>query len=89
MKKRIPFSSGFLDHVLEFNSQKHLVVVLDNSLSSEGHFKMVLNKVNETIGLLRKIQNILPRLALPTIYKKFIRAHLYYSVIIYDLAYGT
>ena len=50
---------------------------------------MILNKVNKTIGLLRKLQNILPTSALLTIYKTFIRSHLDYSDIIYDQAYNA
>ena len=49
---------------METNSQKHLGVVLDNRLSFEDHLKMILNKVNKTIALLRKLYNILPRSAL-------------------------
>ena len=67
------------NNVLETNSQKYLGVVLDNHLSFEDHLKMILNKVNKTIGLLCKLQNILPRSALLTIYKSFIRPHLDYS----------
>ena len=44
----------------------------------------MLNKVNKTIGLLRKLQNTLPRPSLLTIYKSFIRPHLDYGDIIYD-----
>ena len=50
---------------------------------------MILNKVNKTIGLLRKLQNILPRSALLTIYKRFIRPHLDNGDIIYDQAYNA
>ena len=50
---------------------------------------MMLNKVNKTIGLLRKLQNILPRFAILTIYKTFIRPHLNYSGIIYDQVYNA
>ena len=77
------------NNVLETNSQKHLGVVLDNRLFFEDHLKMISNKVNKTIGLLRKLQNILPRSALLTIYKSFIRPHLDYGGIIYDLAYNA
>ena len=61
------------NNVSETNSQKHLGVVLDNRLSFEDHLKVILNKVNKTIGLLRKLHNILPRSALLIIYKSFIR----------------
>ena len=50
---------------------------------------MILNKVNKTIGLLRKLRNILPRSALLIIYKSFIRPHLDYGDIIYDQAYNA
>ena len=71
------------------NSQKHLGRVLDNRLFFEDHLKMMLNKVNKTIGLLRKRHNIIPRSALLAIYKSFIRIHLVYEDIIYDQAYNA
>ena len=77
------------NNVLETNSQKHLGVVLDNGLSFEDHLKMILNKVNITIGLLRKLHNILPRPALLIIYKSFITHHLDYGDIMYDEAYNA
>ena len=58
-------------------------------LSFENHLKMILNKVNKTIGLLRKLQNILPRSALFAICKIFIRPHLDYGDIIHDQAYNA
>ena len=47
------------------------------------------NKVNKTIGLLRKLQNTLPRPSLLTIYKSFIRPHLDYGNVMYDQAYNV
>ena len=49
------------NNVSEINSQKHLGVVLDNRLSFEDQLKMILSKVNKTIGLLSKLHNIIPR----------------------------
>ena len=49
----------------------------------------MLNKINKTIGLLRKLQNTLPRSSLLAIYKSFIRPHLDYGDIIYDQAYNV
>ena len=77
------------NNVSETNSQKHLGVALDNRLSFADHLKMILNKLNKTIGILRKLHNILPRSALLTIYKSFIRPHLDYGDIIYDQAYNA
>ena len=43
-------------------SQKHLGLFLYTKLDFQGHLKSILNKVNKTIGLLRKLHNTLPRL---------------------------
>ena len=68
--------------------QKHLGIILDSKLTFENHLNMVTTKVNKTIGLLRKIQNLLPRTALKTIYKAFVRPHLDYGDILYDQAFN-
>ena len=71
--------------VHETATQKHLGMFLEFKLNFQEHFENMLNKVNKTIGLLRKLQNTLPRPSLLTIYKSFIRPHLDYGNIIYDL----
>ena len=48
--------------------------------------KISTKKVNKTVALLRKFQNIRPRSALLAIYKCFVRTHLDYGFIIYDQA---
>ena len=68
-------------------TQKHLDILLDVNLDSQGHLRNIYSKVNKTIGLLRKLHNILPRLPSLTIYKSFIRPHLDYGDVIYDQAY--
>ena len=50
------------------SSQKHLGIIFDNQLKFEDHIKMVFGKINKTIGLLRKVQNLLPRAVLITTY---------------------
>ena len=45
---------------------------------------MVSTKINKTIGLFHKLQNLFPRTTLPTIYKAFVRPHLDYGDIFYD-----
>ena len=62
--------------------------MLHSNLSYEHHIKSILNKVNKTIGLLRKFQLIFPRHSLITIYKTFIRPHLDYGDVIYDRAFN-
>ena len=49
---------------------------------------MVNTKVNKTTGLLCKLQNLLPRTALITIYKSFVRPHLNYADVLYDQAFN-
>ena len=68
--------------------QKHLGMFLDSKLNFSEHLKYITNKVNKSIGLLRKLQLILPRRSLVTIYKSFIRPHLDYGDIIFDQAFN-
>ena len=65
--------------VHETATQKHLGMFLGFKLNFQEHFENMPNKVNKTIGLLRKLQNTLPRPSLLTIYKSFIRPHLDYD----------
>ena len=54
-------------------SQKHLSVILDSRSALNDHLNSVLSKTNKAIGLLWKLQNILPKPVLMTIYKAFVR----------------
>ena len=71
----------------EANLQKQ--ALLSITLSFEEHLKMILNKVNKKIGLLRELNKLLPRSALLTLYKGFVRPYLDYDNIIYDHAYNA
>ena len=64
--------------------QKHLGLFLDEKLNFNVHVKEKIAKANRSIGLIKKLQNNLPRQALLTIYKSFIRPLLDYGDIIYD-----
>ena len=57
---------------------------LDSKLNFSEHLKIIFQKTNKTIGLLRKHQILLTRAPLITIYKSFIRPHLDYGDVIYD-----
>ena len=59
---------------------------LGKKLNIEEHLNKVDSKVKKTIGIIRKIQNVLPRRALLTIYKSFIKPHLDYGDTIYNKA---
>ena len=67
---------------------KHLGMIFDLKLSFDKHLKSVLKKKSKTVGLLQKLQDILPRTPLITIYKSFARPHLDYSDIIYDQTFN-
>ena len=81
----LPFNNA---SVTRTSSQKHLGIILDNQLKFDDHLKIVSGKISETIGLLRKLQIFLPRAALITICKPFIRPHLDCGDILYDQAYN-
>ena len=74
--------------IAQTDFQKNLVMQLDQKLHFEEHLKKVESKVIKTIGITRKLQNVLPRSALLTIYTPFIRPHLDYGDIIYDKAFN-
>ena len=68
-----PFLLFNNNNVSQINSPKHLRVILDVKLTFEGHLKIDFNKINKSIGLFWKLSNSLPRQALVTIYKAFVR----------------
>ena len=72
------------------STHRHLAMILDTRLDFSLHLKNVQSKVNKTKGLLCKLQDTLPRrTSLISIFKSFVRPHLYYLDIIYDQAYNT
>ena len=71
----------------QVSSQKHLGMILDAKLNFQEQIKNLLTKVNKIIGLLRKLQNILPRGSLLTIFKSFLRPHLDYGDVIFDQSF--
>ena len=81
-KRHVTSSHYFINKsVKQVLSQKNLRMVLNTKWKFQKHLENVLNKINETIGLLRKLQNILPRRPLLTICKSFIRPHLDYVIL--------
>ena len=59
-----------------------MTLTLDSKLSFNEHINDKIG--NKDVGLLRKLQAILPRNSLLTIYKSFIRPLLDYADVIYD-----
>ena len=50
---------------------------------------IVFTKLRKAIGLLRKLNIILLRIALVTIFKTFVQPHLDYSDVLYDQAFNS
>ena len=64
--------------------RKHLGMNLDEKLNFGHHITEKIAKANKGIGVIKKLHNVLPRRALLTIYKCFIRPNLDYGDFIYD-----
>ena len=74
----------FNNNISRCSHQKHLGVALDSNLNFNTHIDQKIKKCNKMIGLIRRLSVNLPRNALLTIYKSFIRPHLDYGDILYD-----
>ena len=83
------FNNNNNNNIIQTESQKHHGIILDTRLPFEKHLETALCKINKTIGLIRKLLNILPRTALITLHKAFICPHLDYGDIIYDQAHNA
>ena len=88
--KKLPHPSLVFNNtnVTQSIYQKHLSIIRDSKFTFENHIYMVTTKINKTIGLLRKLQNPLPRTALIKIYKAFVRPYLDYGDILYGQAFN-
>ena len=78
-------------NISQSSSQKHLGVLIETKLTFDEHLKMLYLKIKKTLGhlrFLRKLRNLLSRSALNTIYKAFVRSHLYYGGILYGKSYN-
>ena len=72
--------------VIQLTNHKHIGMILNTNLDFQEHLKDKLSKISKKI---RKLQKLLTRASLLTIYKSFIRPHLDYGDIIYNKAYNS
>ena len=63
--------------IKKYPHHKHLDIVLDSKLDFKFHVDQKINKCNKLIGLIRRLSVNVPRNALLTICKSFIRPHLF------------
>ena len=66
------------------NAQKYLGLYLDVKLNFSEHINEKIKKAVKGISVNKKLNAILPRSSLLTIYKSCIRPHLHYGNVIYD-----
>ena len=74
--------------VQQVSLQKRVGLILDKTLTFDEHIKAITSKVCRAIGLLRKLNNRLPRSSLTTLYKSFVRPRLDYGDVKFDKAYN-
>ena len=71
-------------NIQQISSQKHLGIHANEELTFKNHINEKINIANKGTGIIRKLNNILLRSALLTIYRSFIRPYLDYGDVIYD-----
>ena len=70
--------------VIRENIQKHLRLFLGSKLSFFDHINEKIKMATKVVNVIRKMNLLLPRSSLLTIYKSFVRPHLDYGDVIYD-----
>ena len=66
------------------NVQQHLGLFLDSKLRFFDHINEKIKAASKGVNVIRKMNLLLPRPSLLTIYKSFVRPHLNYGDVIYD-----
>ena len=84
MKDCHPSVFFFFNDTIMKRSTSHLGIHLDEKLDFNAHTKEKISKDNRGTGIIKELQSKLPRNALLTIYKSFIRPHLDYVDIVCD-----
>ena len=79
---------NFHNLVHQVQLKKHLRLFLDPKLSFDEQIECILIKTCKIIGMIRKLQPIIPREVLLTSYKSFLRPHHHYGDVIYDRAFN-
>ena len=84
--QKVPHPTVYFNNspVARSSNQKHLDIHLDEKLNFIHDIKEKMSKANEGAGVIKKLNNTLPRKALLTLYQSFVRPHLDYRYIIYD-----
>ena len=88
--KRTPSTFEILDFngipVMQASDTKHLGMILDSKLDFKKHLAEKIGKANQGLGVMKQLCKWVPRRSLEEIYKLYVRPHLDYGDIIYDIA---
>ena len=71
--------------VMAADKTKHLGMILDQRLSFENHVTDKINQANKGIGVMKQLYSYLPRSALELLYKLYVRPHLDYGDVVYQI----
>ena len=81
----LELNSEPLERVSEFN---FLGLTLDEHISWKPHVQKIANKISRTIGILRRLKNILPTPVLLTLYNTLILPHFHYGLLNWGFSMG-
>ena len=88
--KRTPSVPETLDFnhipVRQESETKHLGMILDSKLNFNSHIAEKISKANQGLGVMQQLSKWIPRRTLEEIYKLYVRPHLDYGDVIYDIA---
>ena len=72
------------NYIKKYTHWKHFSIALEEKVDFKFHVDQKILKICKLIGLIRRLSVNVPRKALLTIYKSFIRLHLDYGDVSYD-----
>jgi hypothetical protein len=72
--------------VKQSSETKHLGMILDSNLNFNNHVAEKLSKSKQGLGVMQQLSKWVPRRSLEEIYKLYVRPHLDYGDIIFDVA---
>ena len=84
--RKMTLSQIFFSNVPVFRAsfQKHLGIYLDENAIFNHHIKQKMAKAIKEIGVIKRLNRMLPRHSLLTTYRSFVRLHLDYGDMLYD-----
>ena len=76
-------------HSLTIVANTYIRILVDSNLNFAFHIKLIENKVARSIGIISKLNHLLPTITLLLLYRTIVRPHLLYGVQIWGNTYPT